>query len=205
MRSRINELSIKSGLIMAALFFFAGPVSASACESEQAKKLSFLEGEWLVESRFRSGGEPERWETSRAHSKIEAVFPGCLWREEFTGSRGGRELKVTGLFAFSNISNRLQHVWAHSQHGLLTFYEGVAEGGSIEFESGFSLRGTRVLVRKVFTRKDSGFEVRTERSLDEGRTWDVNWILVYGPSKASASPEAPESSRLNLEISSRIR
>jgi len=167
--------------------------------------LRFLEGEWKVESRFRLSRDPERWETSVGHSRIEALFPGCLWREAFTGSRGGMELKVTGLFAFSNISNRPQHVWAHSQHGLLTFYEGEVDGASINFESGLDLRGTRVLVRKVFTRNDAGFEVRTERSADGRRTWDVNWVLVYSASKSRTSREAVSSSWQNLEKFSFIR
>ncbi len=174
-------LSSVCGLILVA------PGHAVECRSPQAMQLAFLEGEWRVESRFRLGGDPVEWETSTAESSIRALFPGCVWREEFRGVRGGEKLEMTGLFGYSNISDRLQHVWSHSQHGLLTYYEGELSEGSVSFVSEFEFRGTRVIVRKVITRLTSGFDMRTERSLDGGKNWEPNWFLKYSPRESEPS------------------
>lgn len=149
------------------------------CETEKAKQLQFLEGAWDVESRFRTSSEPEKWELTEAVSVIEPVFPGCLWREEMTGIRARGPLSVIGLFSYTNISDRLQHSWAHSLHGALSHYEGGFVGDELVFEARFTLRGREFISRKVFRKTPNGFDVRSERSADGGKTWDAGWYLSY--------------------------
>lgn len=169
--------------LAAALFLVMAATPASAqdagCETDEAKKMSFLGGSWKVESRFRISGDPEKWETTIGNSVIEDVFPGCVWKEEFDGIRNGKPLKVIGLFGFSNITGNLQHTWSHSHHGLLNFYEGRRLGDEIILSSQLSVRGTVFVFRKVIKRTGEGFEARTERSSDGGKTWDTGWFLTY--------------------------
>lgn len=177
------KLKRAAAALAAALFLVVSATSALAqdagCETDDAKQMSFLAGSWKVESRFRISRNPERWETTAAKSVIDDVFPGCVWQEEFSGTRDGKPLKVIGLFGFSNITGNLQHTWSHSQHGILTFYEGRLVGDEIVFSSQLSVGGSVFLVRKVIKKVSGGFEVRTERSTDEGKTWDAGWFLSY--------------------------
>ncbi|HUF04628.1 MAG TPA: DUF1579 family protein [Aridibacter sp.] len=173
-----------AAVLAAVLFIGPSAVSASAqdagCETDLSKQMSFLGGSWKVESRFRISRDPDKWETTVGRSVIQDVFPGCVWKEEFSGARDGKPLKVIGLFGFSNITGNLQHTWSHSQHGILTFYEGRLLGDEVVFNSQLTVRGTVFLFRKVIKRGSGGFEVRTERSsTDGGKTWDAGWFLTY--------------------------
>ena len=113
-----------------------GSDGAPGCQTDEARQLEFLEGTWNVESRFRTSSDPEKWESTEAVSVIEPVFPGCLWREEMTGTRAGGPLSVIGLFSYSNISDKFQHSWAHSLHGALTNYEGTLNGQNLSSKCG---------------------------------------------------------------------
>ncbi|MCO6510041.1 MAG: DUF1579 family protein [Aridibacter famidurans] len=182
------KLRRTAAALAAALFLGMSATSALAqdegCETEDAKQMSFLAGTWNVESRFRISRNPERWETTAAKSVIDDVFAGCVWQEDYSGIRDGKPLKVIGLFGFSNITGNLQHTWSHSQHGILTFYEGRLVGDEIVFNSQLSVRGTVFLFRKVIKRTRDGFEARTERSTDGGKTWDAGWLLSYTKDRA---------------------
>ncbi|QQS40100.1 MAG: DUF1579 family protein [Acidobacteriota bacterium] len=177
------KLKRTAAALAAALFLGMSATNALAqdagCESDEAKQMSFLAGNWNVESRFRVSRNPEKWETTTGKSVVEDFFPGCVWKEEFTGTRDGKPLRVIGLFGFSNITGNLQHAWSHSQHGILTFYEGRMVGDEIVFSSQLSVRGTVFNFRKVIKRTGEGFDARTERSTDGGKTWDTGWFLSY--------------------------
>ena len=158
----------------------------TGCSTDESRRLAFLEGDWKVESRFRISSRPEKWETTEAVSNISPVFPGCLWEEAFEGIREGEAIRIVSLYGFSNVSNRFQHTWAHSQHGMLTNYEGRFENGVLTFETTISILILELRLRKVIRRNRSGFEVRSARSTDNGKTWDETWVLTYrGPDTRS--------------------
>ena len=187
LRGRPASAALNLYIVFAILLVFVPGVPAQddpGCKTKEAQQLAFMKGEWTVSSRFRVDRNPEKWEQSMGRSLISEEFPGCLWKEEFSGMRHGKPLRVLGLYSFSNISGKLQHTWAHSQHGVLTAYEGEAEADSIILKSNVEVRGTLIIRRKVIEKRQNGFRVRTERSLDGGKTWDSGWYLEYSQTRS---------------------
>ncbi|REJ75215.1 MAG: DUF1579 domain-containing protein [Acidobacteria bacterium] len=184
----MKNLRFTRAAIVAASFviFLSGPVRAqdAGCQTERSKMLGFLSGTWTVQSDFRMSRNPEVWESTEGTSVIEPVFPGCLWKETLSGTREGKPITVAGLFGYSNISDKFQHTWAHSNHGVLTFYEGVFEEESLVFSAELIVGERKILFRKVIQRTAEGFDARTERSVDGGESWDTGWKVSYRRAKA---------------------
>lgn len=62
----------------------------------------------------------------------------------------------------------------------MTLYAGGLSEGNLVVESKVDISGQTVLLRRVWTpRASGGFEVRSQRSTDAGRTWDTAWHMVY--------------------------
>lgn len=148
------------------------------CATVQSKKLGFLVGRWNVKSRFRISRREDKWEQTTAFSVIDDQFRDCLYREILTGERNNRPLKFIGLYSYSNVSNRMQWVGGHSEHGILTMYEGRFVDGSLILENETEIGGRKFYFRRVVTRTNKGFKVRSERSTD-GKAWDAGWFLEY--------------------------
>lgn len=155
------------------------PADEPGCATERAEKLKFLEGEWDVVNRFRLSGRDNKWEKTEARAVIRPLFANCLWFEELRGTRAGRPHRVIGLYSYNNITDKLQWTGAHSEHGVLTLYEGDFEGGELKLESALEIRGRKFLFRRLITKTPQGFEVRSQRSLDGGKSWDTSWHLTY--------------------------
>lgn len=153
--------------------------NAGGCASVEGQKLRFLLGEWKVTSKFRLSKEPEQWEETQAHSKITSLFADCLLTEQFEGRRQGHQFKATGMYAYDRNSQKYQWVGGDSEHGVLTLYAGSLDGNDLALESKVEISGQTVWLRRVWMRRGSGFEVRSQRSTDAGRTWDTTWHMIY--------------------------
>ena len=176
---------MKLCLIIFALFVIAplpafAQNNAGGCDSAEGQKLKFLTGEWRVKSRFRLSKEPEQWEETQARSTITSRFEGCLLTEQFEGSRQGHPFKASGMYAYDRNSQKYQWVGVDSEHGVLTLYAGGFNESALVLDSKVEISGRTVLLRRVWTpRAAGGFEVRSQRSTDAGRTWDTTWQMIY--------------------------
>lgn len=163
------SLFITSGIVVA-------QQDAGGCGSVEAQKLSFLAGEWKVKSRFRLSREPEQWEDTQVRSRISYLFENCSLVEEFEGTRQGHPFKATAMYAHDRTSKRYEWVGADSEHGVLTLYTGSLNGNDLVLESRIEISGQSILLRREWTKSPAGgFEVRSQRSSDGGRTWETTW------------------------------
>ena len=169
--------------LLTVTLFFAFVCSAQqndpiGCATPQSKSIGFLVGTWKVKSKFRTNRRENKWETTEAVSKIDHLFRDCVYKEVLTGKRNGRFHEFAGLYSYSNISNKLQWVGGHSEHGVLALYEGNLEGDILELKNEIEIRGRKFYLRRVLNKTGSGFTVSSERSVD-GKTWDASWQLEY--------------------------
>jgi hypothetical protein len=109
---------------------------------------------------------------------------GCLLREEYTGGRFGQPYQVLSLWGVHGMDSgaSIQRVTGHSQHGLLTLYEGatMAEGDSLVLAHSQTIRGTPVLFQHIFAPFGAdSMRFTSRRSIDEGATWRVTWFADY--------------------------
>jgi hypothetical protein len=173
-------------LIICLLFLFlplgtaVAQHDAGGCDSVEAQKLSFLVGRWKVKRRFRLSREPEKWEETQARSKIAYLFADCLLVEQLEGTRQGHPFKAAAMYAHDRNSKKYEWVGTDSEHGVLTLYVGSLDGNELALESKVELSGQSVLLRRVWAKGPArGFEVRSQRSGDGGRTWETTWHMVY--------------------------
>jgi hypothetical protein len=148
------------------------------CASEKSESLNFLVGTWNVNSKFRLSRSENKWEQTNGTAKITHLFKNCIYQEVLNGTRNGRPHQFTGLFSYNNLSEKLQWVGGHSEHGVLTLYEGNFEDGELKLKNQMTLRSNIVYFRIVVTKTRDGFDVRSERSRD-GKLWDAGWYRSY--------------------------
>ena len=166
-----------SGLIVAQQ---ANVEHEGGCASSEAQALNFLKGDWSVKSKFRLSREPERWEETTGRSKISYLFDNCLLQEQFETTRQGHPFTATAMYAYNRNTKKYESVGADSEHGVLTLYSGPMSGNELVLETKVEISGQSILLRRVWTKDPTGgFEVRSQRSSDGGKTWDTAWYLVY--------------------------
>ncbi|MDH3492325.1 MAG: hypothetical protein OEM82_02155 [Acidobacteriota bacterium] len=175
---RLAVISIVLAALATSFLAQSPQEDALGCATDKSRTLGFLVGEWNVRSNFRINKAQSKWEKSEAVSKITHLFEDCVYQEILTGTRNGRPYQFTGLFSYNNMSDKLQWVGGHSEHGVLTLYEGDFVDGELILENQLMLRSNLVYFRIVITKTKDGFDVRSERSADK-KLWDAGWYMSY--------------------------
>ena len=177
---------MRHAVFLLIVFLAAVPVAAQGtekdplgCSTPEGKAFSFVVGDWKVKSKFRVGSNPDNWEETQGTSKIEYTFEGCLAREDLRIKRNGRPLNVVSMFSYSNISRKYQWMYAHSEHGVLSLFEGDKNGKIFNFKDSVEVRGRTFLFERRMKKTDSGFVLVARRSFDQGKTWRDDWYLEY--------------------------
>lgn len=161
-------LAISSASAPDAVVAQAGPRAAAPCrESAIHRALDFWIGEWEVQDQGRSIGE----------SRIEEASDGCAVLETFSARNGftGRSLNYV-----DPIDGRWRQAWADNQ-GRVSLFAGEPRNGGLALEGETRGRdGTRVLRRMLLAPLPDGrVRQRSDRSTDDGRTWQPAYDYVY--------------------------
>jgi hypothetical protein len=149
------------------------------CATEEGKKLSFLLGNWKVKSKFRVGNNPDKWEETVGTAKINFLFDNCLVQEKLDIKRDGRPLTVISMYSYNNFTNNYQWIFAHSEHGLLTLFEGELNNGKFILKNSLEIQGRTILFERHLVETKNGFDLTARRSFDNGKTWRTDWYLEY--------------------------
>ena len=152
---------------------------ARGCVTDEGKQLNFLVGDWNVDSEYRLRGGTNEWERTRGTSKIKFVFDQCLLSEKLNVTREGRPLTVVAFYSYNNFSKIYQWAFAHSEHGLLSLYEGPLEENRFVFKYSAKFGDRTILFKRILTKSPKGFELVAKRSNDYGKNWGVSWRLSY--------------------------
>jgi hypothetical protein len=105
---------------------------------------------------------------------------GCLLIEQYAGSRRGQPFEAVRVFAVTADGKGLRLALADSEHGPLFIFDGAPEPDGIAFYTEVTTpRGkVRLRVRIRDIAKDS-FVTESQRSVDEGKTWDTTGRAEY--------------------------
>ena len=147
--------------------------------SENLKALEFLVGEWTitVDARLSKNGP---WERSSARSSVKKAVGDTILEEEVRGTRQDRDWVARCWIAVDNRTLRYQWVFVDSDHGVLELYEGDLSNDTLTLQKEIIFPQSKVLRRIVYSGlSTNSFNVRSMRSVDNGKTWDLTGTSHY--------------------------
>lgn len=175
------SLALVLFVLLAADIAHAQEAAFVPCRQPELEALSFLVGAWDVDAEVRLSREGP-WETSTGTAEISRDVGGCVFVENFTGTRQGRALEARAILAWHPDRAVVQRLFVDSDHGLLliTEGEGVSGGKDLEVFADVETRMGPVRLRTAYREiSANGFVVESARSIDGGATWDVTSRLRY--------------------------
>lgn len=190
-----------SALLLIMLTPAAVPLAAQGgpppCEQPAFAHLRPLAGTWTVQARTRLSRDAKDWEESAGQARIELLMRDCALLERYESTRRGRPYEGLRLFAVKAEGQRVQMVITDSEHGPLFLYEGEAAAGELNFYTSVTTPAGPVRLRLRYSEiGPDRFVAESQRSVDEGKTWDTTSRSEY----RRRPPEAPRSERRTGEI-----
>jgi hypothetical protein len=147
--------------------------NARPCEHDPIyRQFDYWLGTWDV----RPNGSPP--ETPPATNVITRIHSGCVLLESWTApGQTGQSFNI-----YDRVAGKWHQTWVDSTGGLHEYWGGLKDGNMV-FEGDIPVpggRGGRMHTRLTFFRRPDG-SVRqySERTSDGGKTWQVNYDLIY--------------------------
>lgn len=156
-------------LMVALVPAFGQDTTSRPCEQSPAfRALDFWIGDWGVETKE---GKPA------GESRIELVLGSCIVLENWTGANG-YEGKSFNLF--HRDTSKWEQVWVDNM-GQMTKYDGEAREGNLYYRAEERGADGKVTLRRMTFFPEAADQVRQfgESSTDAGKTWTVDYDLLY--------------------------
>ncbi len=144
----------------------------SPCSSNPVyRQFDFWIGEWEA---FGTNG------VKRGDSKVEKILDSCVILENWTATQVN--YKGKSYNTFNAITGKWQQYWVDNAGGVTEYFDGHFENGRMTVQTANVKQpdGTFKIARMIFTKLGED-KVRQlgESSVDEGKTWQVNFDLEY--------------------------
>lgn len=153
---------------------------APPCAHPILSRIRFLEGSWNVQTRIRLSANPSDWESGVATATIESVMRDCAFIERYAGTRRGRPIEAVRVFTATASGAGLRLALADSEHGPMFVFDGGPEGDGVAFYTQVTTPGGQVRLRvRLLDIGAASFATENQRSVDEGRTWDLTGRAEY--------------------------
>jgi hypothetical protein len=105
---------------------------------------------------------------------------GCAFIERYSGTRRGQPLEAVRLFTATPAGTGLRLALADSEHGPLFVFDGGPEGNGVTFYTQVMTPNGQVRLRvRILDIAAASFVTESQRSTDEGRTWDTTGHAEY--------------------------
>jgi hypothetical protein len=161
---------------------------AAPCHKPVLAQLDFLEGEWTVEARSRLSANPVTWEETKASSRFETMLLDCAVLERFVSTRRGKPFELLRLLTGRPQGAGLQLSLSDSEHGPLYTFESSTEAPLVFVTRIVASNGPVVLRQRFSEVTRDRFVLTSERSGDDGATWDVTGRGEYRRRAHTSSP-----------------
>lgn len=146
--------------------------SQKPCSSPEASQFDFWIGEWNVEWKNKDGTKAE------GTNVVNSILGKCVIEENFNGNPGVF-FKGKSFSVYNPVKKIWQQTWVDDQGGYMVFTGGMEEGKMI-LSRRISRDDKELIQRMVFYNisKDK-LDWNWESSTDGGKTWTLNWKLIY--------------------------
>ena len=166
-------------LLFSALASFAQSPAPSAppCKQPEYRQLDFWVGEWSLTWPAPKAGQPE----GNGTNSIRKELGDCVIEENFNGNSG---LSGKSVSMFNTRSSKWQQTWVDNQGGYMEFVGGWDGKQMVLSSEAVNPQGKKILQRMVYKNiTPDAFDWSWERSLDDGKNWQVIWPIHYARKK----------------------
>jgi hypothetical protein len=144
------------------------------CSGPEQNQLDFWVGSWDLTWPGAKTGE-----VARGTNIIERVMDGCVIRENFSG---GDSMHLRGMSVSTYVpqEKRWKQTWVDNEGGYLDLVGGSRDGQMILSRESKTPTGSAIHMRMVFKNvTPNEFDWSWEKSMDEGKSWQVVWPIHY--------------------------
>lgn len=141
------------------------------CSDPAASQFDFWVGDWNLTWSNQNG------ETQTGTNKIEKILGGCVIAENFNSD----DINFTGksFSVYSPTKEKWLQTWVDNNGSYLDF-EGEMKDDKMILSRSFIKAEQQTEQRMIFYNiSDDSFDWNWERSLDEGKTWELRWKIHY--------------------------
>jgi len=167
--------SLSLSLFLANVAFAqSGSSAPDPCAAAEQRQFEFWVGEWDADWPGEKPGEIEHGTNS-----IRRVLDGCVVEENFSG---GSDMHLRGMSysIFVIPAKTWKQTWVDNEGSYLDFSGEFKNGQMILSRQAVQADGTRFLQRMVWKNiRYEEFDWSWEKSLDNGKTWQVVWPIHY--------------------------
>ena len=172
-------MKIEKFLFLATLLVMISPLSSFAqnedkpCSYPEAKQFDFWVGTWKAEWTGKDGIQKEGTNT------IKKILGGCVVEENFDGNPGTPLIGIS-LSVYVHRLKKWKQTWVDNSGGYLDFVGEFEKDKMVLSRSFIDKEGKSISQRMVYYNiNKKSFDWNWERSMDEGKTWNVMWKIHY--------------------------
>jgi hypothetical protein len=154
----------------------AGPAASQtipSCAAPEASQLDFWLGTWALTWTADDG-------QGRGTNTLTKTLDGCVVHERFESVDGFRGESVS---VYDVRSGQWRQTWVDNRGGYLLLTGGHNEDGVMELRTApftHPQTGREQVNRMIWTDvTDEALTWRWQRSLDDGTTWEDQWVITY--------------------------
>ena len=148
---------------------FAQKPPVSSCSFPEASQFDFWVGEW--DAIYSDTLKP-------AYNKITKPYDNCIIEENFSDPNSG--FKGKSVSGYDPQTKKWQQTWVDNQ-GAYIALTGEFKDGKMQLNNEILKQdGEKVLQRMLFYNISGGsFDWSWDSSVDDGKSWTVNWKIHY--------------------------
>ena len=159
--------------IIFSLSAFAQSDDKPPCSYPEAKQFDFWVGTWKAEWTDKDGIKQE------GTNIIKKILGGCVVEENFDGNPG-TPLIGKSLSVYVPRLKKWKQTWVDNSGGYLDFVGEFETGKMILSRDFLNKEGKKISQRMVYYNiGEESFDWNWERSMDEGKAWNVMWKIHY--------------------------
>jgi len=144
------------------------------CTEAQQKQFDFWVGEWDLTWPRNIAGE-----MAQGSNSVKRTLDGCVVQENFS-ALDSMPLRGMSVSTFDARSGKWKQTWVDNQGAYLDFVGQFKDGQMTLQRKAMKPDGSRVQQRMIYKNiSPNEFDWSWERSLDNGKTWQVLWPIHY--------------------------
>ena len=142
------------------------------CDCAECHQFDFWIGKWKVEWNDKDGNLFEGTNT------VNSILDGCVIEENFNGNPG-MEFRGKSLSVYNHNHKIWQQTWVDTEGFYMLFIGGIQDDKMILSRTVETTKGPLTQRMVFYNIKKDTFDWNWESSTDNGKTWKLNWKIMY--------------------------